>query len=555
VLPRVQAVRVHDAPRHQARAAGQDGLQRPDARLLQGGEDRRARLQRRGQVDAAQDHGRPGRRHLGRRPAASGRHGRLPRAGAAPGRVQDGEGERRGRRAGDEAPARALQRARDELLRRDRGRVRRAAGEDRRGRRVEPRHPARVRDGRPALPAAGVRGHEPLGRRAPPRGPVPAAALPARPAAPRRADEPPGRRLGLLARAAPRRLPRRRRGRDPRPVLPGQRRGLDPRARPRQGHPLRGQLHRLAAGQGEAPAAGGPPGQGAPAPDLRRARVGAHEPQGAADEVQGPPGPLRGARGRRAAAEARGGHDPHPAGAAAGRHGHRGRQPAQGLRRQAPLRRPLVLPAARGDRRRGRRERRGQDDAVQAHHGPGAARRRLDHRGRHGAAGLRRPVPRRPGPEQDRLGGDHGRPGLGHGRQAGAQLAPVRGGLQLQEDRPAEEGRQALRRRAQPGPPGQAPAPRRQPAASRRADERPGRGDPAGAGERAPAVLGLRGGHLPRSLVPGPHRHPRPRLRGRVARGVVPGELRGLRGVPPHAPGRGGRPAPPPAVQEAHADL
>ena len=51
-------------------------------------------------------------------------------------------------------PDGALQRALDELLRRDGGRVRAAAGPDRRGRRLEPRHADRHGDGR-AAPAAG----------------------------------------------------------------------------------------------------------------------------------------------------------------------------------------------------------------------------------------------------------------------------------------------------------------------------------------------------------------------------------------------------------------
>ena len=74
----------------------------------------------------------------------------------------------------------------------------------------------------------------------------------------------------------------------------------------------------------------------------------------------------------------------------------RGREPRQGLRRPRDLR-ERELPAAAG-RHRGhhRPQRRRQDDAVPHAHGPGAARRgRAAHR-RHGRAGLRRPVPRRP---------------------------------------------------------------------------------------------------------------------------------------------------------------
>ena len=80
------------------------------------------------------------------------------------------------------------------------------AGADRRGRRLEPRHHARDRDGRAALPAARCRRLDPLGRRAAPRCAVPAAPAPARPSAPRRADQPPRCRVGRVARAPPPRL-------------------------------------------------------------------------------------------------------------------------------------------------------------------------------------------------------------------------------------------------------------------------------------------------------------------------------------------------------------
>ena len=105
------------------------------------------------------------------------------------GNVEDGV--RRAARA-----ARPLQRARRELLRRDRGRVRAPAGADRRRRRLEPRHAARQGDGRAALPARRRRRHDALRRRAPPRRALPAAALAARPAAARRAHQPPRRRVG-----------------------------------------------------------------------------------------------------------------------------------------------------------------------------------------------------------------------------------------------------------------------------------------------------------------------------------------------------------------------
>ena len=68
-----------------------------------------------------------------------------------------------------------------------------------------------------------------------------------------------------------------------------------------RGHPLRGQLLGLARAEAGAPRPGGAQGERAPAHDRRGARVGAREPEGPAQEVQGPPGPLRGAARRGAA--------------------------------------------------------------------------------------------------------------------------------------------------------------------------------------------------------------------------------------------------------------
>ena len=132
------------------------------------------------------------------------------------------------------------------------------------------------------------------------------------PAPARRADQPPRRRVGRLARAAPRGVQGRRRRGHPRPLLPRQRRRLDPRARPRPRDPVPGQLLVLARAEDRAARAGEADRQG-PRPDARRrARVGAREPEGPAQEVEGPPGPLRGAAGRGAQREARRGPDPHP---------------------------------------------------------------------------------------------------------------------------------------------------------------------------------------------------------------------------------------------------
>jgi ATP-binding cassette ChvD family protein len=87
---------------------------------------------------------------------------------------------------------------------------------------------------------------------------------------------------------------------------------------------------------------------------------------------------------------------------------------------------------------------------------------------------------------------------------------------------------------AQPPQPGADPQAGRQPAAARRAHQRPGRRDPRLAGERPAGVPRLRSRRLPRPLVPRPGRDPHPRLRGhRGGPGelvLVRGELRLLRG-------------------------
>ena len=225
-----------------------------------------------------------------------------------------------------------------------------------------------------------------------PRGAGATAALAARPAAAGRAHEPPGRRVRGVARAAPGRLQGHDRRGHPRSLLPRQRRGLDPRARPRVGPPLQGQLLLVARAEAEAARAGGEVRVGAPAHDQGRARVGAHQPQGPPHQVPCPPEPLRGPAGRGAQRQARRRPDPHPARAAARRDRDRGGSPAEGLRRQAADRGPVLHAAARGDRRRDRAQRRRQDDAVPHDRRRGEARLRLDAPRRDGRTGLRRPV-------------------------------------------------------------------------------------------------------------------------------------------------------------------
>ena len=68
-------------------------------------------------------------------------------------------------------------------------------------------------------------------------------------------------------------------------------------------------------------------------------------------------------------------------------------------------------------------------------------------------------------------------------------------------------------------------------------------------------VPGLRDGDLPRPLVPRPRRHARAGLRGRLPGELVRGQLRGLRGAPPHAARLLRGPPPPHHLQAAGAWL
>ncbi len=104
-------------------------------------------------------------------------------------------------------------------------------------------------------------------------------------------------------------------------------------------------------------------------------------PEGAAQQVARAAQPLRGADRRGAQRQARPGPDPHPRGPATGQRRARDRLPAQGLRRPAADRGPVLLAAPGGDRRGDRAQRRGQDHAVS------------DDRGR-GGGGLRLAAPR-----------------------------------------------------------------------------------------------------------------------------------------------------------------
>jgi ATP-binding cassette ChvD family protein len=132
--------------------------------------------------------------------------------------------------------------------------------------------------------------------------------------------------------------------------------------------------------------------------------------------------------------------------------------------------------------------------------------------------------------------------------EQGDPVPRLRGTVRLQGAGPAEARRHALGRRAQSRAPGTNARGRWQRAAAGRAVERPGRRHAAST-RRGPArLLRLRGRDLARSLVPRPHRHPHPGLRGRFPCRVVRGQLRGLREGPQEAHGRGRGPAAPDQV-------
>ena len=116
-------------------------------------------------------------------------------------------------------------------------------------------------------------------------------------------------------------------------------------------------------------------------------------------------------------------------------------RPEEGLRRPGPDPEPVVLVAPQRNRRHHRPERRRQDDPVQDDRRTGAARRGLGQGRRNGQAVLCGPGPRRPGPEEDGVGGRLRRAGPPDGGQGRDALAGVRGRVRLQGSGPAEADR------------------------------------------------------------------------------------------------------------------
>ena len=107
------------------------GARKHQSVILSGRQDRRARGERLRQVDAAAHHGRSRRRVFRRSLGGGGRLRRLPAAGAAARSKKNRARERHGGGRREESDPRPLQRDRDELFGRDRGRDDQTAGRDR----------------------------------------------------------------------------------------------------------------------------------------------------------------------------------------------------------------------------------------------------------------------------------------------------------------------------------------------------------------------------------------------------------------------------------------
>ena len=147
-----------------------------------------------------------------------------------------------------------------------------------------------------------------------------------------------------------------------------------------------------------------------------------------------------------------------------------------------------------------------------------------------GRTGLRRSEPRRPRPRQ-RPSSRRSPAATTRSKWAAASSTPGRtspASISQGTDQ-QKTGRQPVGRRTQPGPPGQAAAPRNERAAAGRTDQRSRRRHAAGAGRGDRQFRRLRGGDQPRSLVSRSRRHAHPGLRGGQLRPLVRRQFRDLR--------------------------
>ena len=215
-------LRLHDVPGRQVLRPRPAGAGEHLALVPARREDRRARPERRRQVDAAADHGRPrgavvGRRRARARARPSGCSSRSPsstrrRTCAATSRTASAQLRDLLDRFNAISAAFAEPDADFDALLAEQARCRTRSTVTTPG--ASTRTLDRAMDAL-RLPGGRPRRDDALGRRAAPRRALPAAALVARPAAPRRADEPPRRRVGRVARALPRRLQGHGRSRSP----------------------------------------------------------------------------------------------------------------------------------------------------------------------------------------------------------------------------------------------------------------------------------------------------------------------------------------------------
>jgi energy-dependent translational throttle protein EttA len=202
---------------------------------------------------------------------------------------------------------------------------------------------------------------------------------------------------------------------------------------------------------------------------------------------------------------------------APGQRGHRVQERHQELRRPPADRRPQLQGAGRRDRRHHRPQRRRQVDAVPMIRASREARQRRGEDRPHREAwpsstrAARAWAPRRRCSRTSPAALDN----IVVGKFEMPSRAYI-GRFNFKGNDQQKLVGNAVGRRARPPAPGQDAAAGRQRAAARRAVQRPRRRDAARARRRAARVPRLRDGDQPRPLVPRPHRHAHPGLRGRL---------------------------------------